>query len=124
MLLARRSPWMPLAAAVTVAAAFLALLAARPGDRASRALPPAPAAALPVSLTLPRVCMTRYGMCPVGPVQNGRPCGCPHPLRGSVPGHVELLGGTSVRAGSRDWPSRETEEAEDPLADLDPPLGP
>ena len=113
MLFARRSPWTPLAAAL--AAILLALLAARSGDRALRVPPRAPAAALPAPVDLPRVCMTRYGMCPVGPVPAGGPCGCPHPLRGSVPGHVELLGGTPARAGARDWPSREAEEAEDPL---------
>ena len=122
MSLARHPPWMPLAAAV--AATLLALLAARSPDRAPRVPLPAPAAALPASLDLPRVCVTRHGMCPVGPVPNGGPCGCPHPLRGSMPGHVELLGGTSVGADPRDWPSRETEEAEDPLAGLGPLVGP
>jgi hypothetical protein len=45
-------------------------------------------------------------------------------LSGSVPGHAERLGGPSFRTGARDWESRETEEAEDPLADLDLLVGP
>jgi hypothetical protein len=45
-------------------------------------------------------------------------------LHGNVPGHVELLGDTSVHTGSHDWPSRKIEEAEDPLADLDALVGP
>ncbi len=130
MPLAHRPPWLPLAAAVTAAATLLAFLVARPGDQASRhRAPPAdPAAVAPLAFSpaLPRVCVTRHGLCPVGPVQTGRPCGCPHPLRGSVPGHVEPVGGAPVRAGSRDWPSREAgeDEPDDPLADLGPLHGP
>jgi hypothetical protein len=47
-------------------------------------------------------------------------------LRGSVPGHVEPVGGAPVRARPRDWPSREAEEddPDDPLADLGPLHGP
>ena len=78
-------------------------------------------AALPAPLAVPRVCVTRHGMCPAGTVSNGSPCGCPHPLRGSVPGHIVLLDGTSVLASTRYWPSR---EAEDPLAGLGPLAGP
>src|SRR5829696_3203636 len=128
MLLVRRSPWTPLAAAVTVAAALLALLAAWLGDRALRHPVPLPAlgapAAFPAPLTPARVCMTRHGMCPIGPVPAGAPCGCPHPLSGSVPGHAERLDGPSFRTGARDWESQGTEEAGDPLADLDPLVGP
>jgi hypothetical protein len=106
---------------VVTAAALLAFLAARPGDQSPRhRAPPA------VTAALPRVCVTRQGVCPVGPLRVGGPCGCPDPLRGSVPGHVEPVGGAPVRAGSRDWPSREAEEDEpdDPLAGLSPLHGP
>jgi hypothetical protein len=125
MLLVRHSPWTPLAAAVTVAAA---LLAAWLGDRALLHPIPLPALAAPAAFLAPltpaRVCMTRHGMCPIGPVPAGAPCGCPHPLSGSVPGHAERLDGPSFRTGARDWESQETEEAEDPLADLDLLVGP
>jgi hypothetical protein len=125
MLLVRHSPWTPLAAAVTVAAV---LLAAWLGDRALLHPVPLPALAAAAAFLAPftpaRVCMTRHGMCPIGPVPAGAPCGCPHPLGGSVPGHAERLDGPSFRTGARDWESQETEEAEDPLADLDLLVGP
>jgi hypothetical protein len=129
MSLARRSPWLPLAAAAAVAATLLVFLTARPGDQAPRHRPPptGPAAAPLASPVLPRVCVTRYGLCPIGPVQAGSPCGCPHPLHGSVPGHVEPVGDAPASAGSLYWPSREAEEEddpEDPLARLGPLHGP
>ena len=131
MPLTRWPPWMLPSSVIAITATFLALLSARPGDRAlqHRVRPPSvststelprDAVVLSTPLTLPRVCMTRYGMCPTDLVPAGGPCDCPHPLRGSVPGHAELLGGTSVRTDSRYLPSRDTEEAEDPLASLDP----
>ena len=109
--------WMLLPAATAItAAAFLALPAVQPGNRALRHGGPLPAvpfaAAPPVALSIPaRVCVTRRGLCPVGPVRAGDPCRCPDPLRGSAPGHVEPVGGPPARATrSRDWPSEGAED--------------
>jgi hypothetical protein len=104
------------AAMAITAAAFLALPAVQSGNRALRhggMLPAVPsAAAPPVALSIPaRVCVTRRGLCPVGPVRAGDPCRCPDPLRGSAPGHVEPVGGPLARATrSRDWPNEEAED--------------
>jgi hypothetical protein len=109
--------WMLLSAVMAItAAAFLALPAVQSGNRALRhggVLPAVPfAAAPPVASSIPaRVCVTRRGLCPVGPVRAGDPCRCPDPLRGSAPGHVEPVGGPPARATrSRDWPSEEAED--------------
>jgi hypothetical protein len=130
MSLTRWLPWMLPSSVIVITATFVALLSARPGDRAlqhrvrpsmvstSTELPRA-AVVLSTPLALSRVCMTRYGMCPIGPVPTGDPCDCPHPLRGSVPGRAALLGDTAVGIDARYWPSGKTEEAEDPLASLD-----
>ena len=114
MPLARWPLWMLLSATAVTAATFLAVQAPRPGSGPA-------AAALPASPAVPRTCVTRQGMCPAGPVPSGSPCGCPHPLRGSVPGHIVLLDGTSVLASTRGWPSQ---EAENPLAVLGQRGGP
>jgi hypothetical protein len=57
---------------------------------------PAPAAP-------PRVCVTAEGLCGAPFVPAGDPCRCPHPLRGMVPGHVELLGHEPRRPRSSHW---------------------
>jgi hypothetical protein len=125
MSLASWPRWMLLPAAMAITAAtFLALPAVQPGNRALRHGGPLPAvpfaAAPPVAPSTPaRVCVTRRGLCPVGPVRAGDPCRCPDPLHGSVPGHVEPVGGPPARATrSRDWPPS-GEAAEDA-----PPFGP
>jgi hypothetical protein len=109
--------WMLLPAAMAITAAtFLALPAVQPGNRALRhggVLPAVPAAAAPPAApsTPARVCVTRRGLCPIGPVRAGDPCRCPDPLHGSAPGHVEPAGGPPARATrSRDWPSEEAED--------------
>jgi hypothetical protein len=106
------------AATAITAATFLALPAVQPGNRALRHGGPLPAvAAVAAPLFTPptpaRVCVTRQGLCPVGPVRAGDPCRCPDPLHGSAPGHVEPVGGPLAYPRSRNWPSEE--EAEDPL---------
>jgi hypothetical protein len=104
------------AAMAITAAAFLALPAVRSGNGALRhgGVPPAvpAAAAPPVALSIPaRVCVTRRGLCPIGPVRAGDPCRCPDPLHGSAPGHVEPVGGPLARATrSRAWPSEGAED--------------
>jgi hypothetical protein len=116
MSLASWPSWMLLPAATAITAAtFLALPAVQSGNRALRhggVLPAVPfAAAPPVAPSAPaRVCVTRRGLCPVGPVRAGDPCRCPDPLHGSAPGHVEPVGGPLARATrSRDWPSEGAE---------------
>ena len=117
MSLAGWPSWMLLSAAMAItAAAFLALPAVQSGNRALRhggVLPAVPFAAAPaVAPSIPaRVCVTRRGLCPVGPVRAGDPCRCPDPLHGSAPGHVEPVGGPLARATrSRDWPSEGEED--------------
>jgi hypothetical protein len=126
MSLTRWPPWMLLSAVIAITATLLTLLIVRPGDRTlqHRVLLPPPAVVVLPILPLPsRVCATRSGMCPIGPVPvpAGGPCGCPDLVRGSVPGHVELLGGPSIRTGLHGWPNQ---EAKDPLTDLDLLSGP
>ncbi len=132
MPLTRWLPWMLFSSVIPITVTFLALLSTRPGDGAlqHRAQPstiststelPRTTVVLSTPLFLSRVCMTRYGMCPINPVPAGAPCSCPHPLRGSVPGHVELLGGSSIRTGLHGWLNQ---EAEDPLTNLDLLSGP
>ena len=69
-----------------------------------------------------RICVTRHGFCQVGAARTGDPCGCPHPLQGNVPGHVERVGGTPWSGRTRDWP--ELDDADDPLEALGPLHGP
>ena len=57
------------------------------------------------------VCVTRHGLCQAPIARAGDPCSCPHLLRGSVPGHVEL-GGAPARLRSSDWPTAEPPEDE------------
>ena len=109
--------WMLVAAVMAITAAtFLALPAGQPGNRALRhgaPLPAVPFAAAPLFTppTPARVCVTRRGLCPIGPVRAGDPCRCPDPLHGSAPGHVEPVGGPPARATrSRDWPSEGAED--------------
>lgn len=52
------------------------------------------------------VCVTRAGFCPVTLARTGDPCGCPHPLRGVVAGHIERVDGTPMLPHSSDWPER------------------
>jgi hypothetical protein len=109
--------WMLLSAVMTITATFLALPAVQPGNHALQhrvPLPAVTAAAVPLftSSTPARVCMTRHGLCPIGLVRAGDPCRCPDPLHGSMPGHVEIVGGPLAPTHLRAWPS---EEAEDPL---------
>jgi hypothetical protein len=117
MSLAGWPSWMLLPAAMAITAAtFLALPAVQPGNRALRHGGPPPAvpfaSAPPVAPSTPaRVCVTRRGLCPVGPVRAGDPCRCPDPLHGSALGHVEPVGGPLARATrSRDWPSEGAED--------------
>jgi hypothetical protein len=126
MSLTRWPPWMLLSAVIAITATLLTLLIVRPGDRTlqHRVLPPALAAVVfPILPPLSRVCVTRSAMCPIGPVPvpAGDPCGCPDFVRGSVPGHVELLGGPSIHTGLHGRPNQ---EAKDPLTDLDLLSGP
>lgn len=58
------------------------------------------------------VCVTRHGLCQAPIARAGDPCSCPHLLRGSVPGHVERLGGAPARLRSSDWPTAEPPEDE------------
>ena len=98
----RRPRWAAILIASLVASSAVALFAEL-GPTARRALPVAlarewvPPSSRPalVSAAEPlRMCSTRYGYCPVGPLRAFDPCRCPHPLRGSVPGKVWVLGGT------------------------------
>ncbi len=68
-----------------------------------------------------RVCVTRYGFCPVAAARAGDPCGCPHALRGSVPGLVERIGGKLSTGSVDDWPA---DDADDPLSPLGTLHGP
>ena len=110
--------WTLLATVMAITATILALPAAvQLGNRARQHGIPlpvitAPAASLRAPSIPARVCVTRRGLCPIGLVRAGDPCSCPDPLRGSISGHVEPVGGPLVRGHSRDWPS---EEAEGPL---------
>src|SRR5215212_1876244 len=108
--------WTPLAAAMAITATFLALPAARLGNRALQHGSPLPALTVPAApfftpLTAARVCVTRRGLCPTGLVRAGDPCRCPDPLHGSVSGHVEPAGGPFAYPHSRNWPSEEEEES-------------
>jgi hypothetical protein len=110
--------WTLLAAATAITATFLALPAVQLGNLALQHRVPRPAvtavaAPLFTPSTPARVCVTRHGLCPIGPVRAGDPCRCPDPLHGGVSGHVEPVGGPLAYPRSRDWPSEE--EAEDPL---------
>jgi hypothetical protein len=116
-------PWRPvLLAALLATALALALVAssaARRADRGHVGAPPGAGAAA-------RACVTPRGVCPIAAgARAGDPCGCPHPLRGSVPGHVERVGGAGAPAlaGGRDWPG-EGQGPADPLAPLGPLRGP
>lgn len=60
------------------------------------------------------VCVTRSGLCVAAPARAGDPCSCPHPLRGSVRGHIEREGAAPQRSQARDWPGED---------DLDPRWG-
>lgn len=60
------------------------------------------------------VCVTRSGLCVAAPARAGDPCSCPHPLRGSVRGHVEREGAEPQRSQARHWPGED---------DLDPRWG-
>jgi hypothetical protein len=108
--------WMLLAAATAIAAAtFLALTAVQPGNLALQHRVPRPAVTAVVAplftpSTPARVCVTRHGLCPIGPVRAGDPCRCPDPLHGSVSGHVEPVGGPLAYPRSRNWPSEEAAE--------------
>ena len=99
---------MLLAAALAIVA-LLAAPALHLGQRAVRPVAVLPAATDPVA-TIPgrsiteRVCVTRAGFCPIGPVRAGDPCSCPDPLHGNVGGHVETVGGPLAHPKSRDWP--------------------
>jgi hypothetical protein len=109
--------WMLLAAVMAITATFLALPVAQLGTRALQRwglLPAVTAAAAPflTPSTPARGCVTRRGLCPIGLVRAGDPCSCPDPLNGSIPCHVEPVGGPLALGHSRDWPN---EAAEDPL---------
>lgn len=126
MLLQRWPPWLlTLLALGTVAVLTLALSISSPHGGRSIVQPSTRPGAIEPEAGPPmlaRICVTRHGFCPVGAAPAGEPCGCPHPLRGSVPGHVQPLGGgASPGALGRDWPE---DEAEDPLAPLGPLHGP
>lgn len=73
------------------------------------------------ALPTARACVTRYGFCPVGMVRAGDPCRCPDTLRGSVPGHVELISGAVGQGSGRHWPNRLGAE---PRETLGPRFGP
>lgn len=99
---------MLLVAALAVAAVAVAVPALQRGERASRqAAAPSPAAA--GSANPLRVCVTRAGLCPIGAVRAGDPCTCSDPLRGTVTGHVETVGGPPGTASPRDWPGEPEE---------------
>lgn len=104
---------MLLAAALAVAAIVLALPILHLGERAAgnATAPPAPAAARAGLFDPGRVCVTPAGLCPIGAVRAGDPCGCPDPLRGNVVGHVETVRGPPSAASPHDWPG----DAEDLL---------
>jgi hypothetical protein len=69
------------------------------------------------------VCVTRHGLCQAPIARAGDPCSCPHPLRGSVPGHLERLGAAApARSRSSDWPAEEP--AEDEIHGWDRLVGP
>lgn len=74
---------------------------------AAPTLTPRPAASAPAA---PRACVTRVTLCVVGPARAGSPCSCPHPLRGFVPGRVEMIGGPALtEAGGATGGSRRGE---------------
>jgi hypothetical protein len=109
--------WMLLAAAMAITATFLALPAVRLETRPHQQRGPRPAMTAAAALlltpsTAARGCVTPRGMCAIGRVRAGDPCSCPDSLHGSMPGHVELVGGPLAHGHSRDWPSV---AAEDPL---------
>jgi hypothetical protein len=58
-----------------------------------------------VDAMAPKVCVTRQTLCLASAARRtGDPCGCPHPLRGNVPGYVERVGGTPERPfGASRW---------------------
>lgn len=124
MVLRRRRPW---AVALLAALAATAIVGAWHGigwHAPPRAVAPPvrlgaePAAGPPVATA--KVCVTRHGLCPAAAVRAGDPCGCPHPLRGTVLGHVERVGGRPVRPGGGDWSRPE----DDPSYDRDVPVAP
>lgn len=86
-------------------ACALALGAASFDRRASALRRSAPQVAVtaPPPAAQPRVCVTIEGLCGAPSAPAGDPCRCPHPLRGMVPGHVEILGGEPHRPRSRHW---------------------
>ena len=110
MSLGRRAGWLAmLSASLIVLSAFILLAGA--GRTEWRALPvgveregaglPIRPALFPADLPV-RMCVTRYGYCPIGPLRAGDPCGCPHTLRGSVPGKVRVLDSAAATDG-RPW---------------------
>ncbi len=110
----RRPPW-TLRFLIAVAAILAAAGAWRIANQ-----PAAPVVA-PPQLPPARVCVTRHGFCPVGPVKAGDPCRCPDTLQGSVPGHAELVRGATGRVNTRAWPGR---QGGDSLENLGPLVGP
>ncbi|MFO1074744.1 MAG: hypothetical protein U1E17_19050 [Geminicoccaceae bacterium] len=100
---------MLLVAALAVAAVAAAVPALQRSERAARPVAAAsPATAAPANPL--RVCVTRAGLCPIGAVRAGDPCTCSDPLRGTVPGHVETVGGPPSAGSRRDWPGSGAEE--------------
>jgi hypothetical protein len=95
-----RSPWPAILLLSGIAAAIYAATSIGWQDR-----PPAPQQAEPALRV--SVCVTSYSLCSWPPARTGDPCVCPHPLRGLVPGHVELEGGEPAIPSSRDWSERE-----------------
>lgn len=94
---------MLLVAVLAVAAVALAVPALQRGQGVTRQTA-APSAATAGPANLLRVCVTRAGLCPIGAVRAGDPCTCSDPLRGTVTGHVETVGGPPAAASPRDWP--------------------
>ena len=118
------------AAAALYGVADLARQAHGPSTRSTPHASPAPPKALQPggtmrygpALTGGAVCVTRHGLCQAPIARAGDPCSCPHPRRGSGPGHVERPGATPARPRSSDWPAEEP--AEDELHDWERLVGP
>jgi hypothetical protein len=100
-----RSPWPAILLLGAIAAAIYGATSIGWHTRPSPAGSRNPEQAEPVSRV--SICVTNYSLCSWPPARVGDPCVCPHPLRGLVPGHVELEGGEPAIPGSRDWSERE-----------------